>query len=487
MNCQAVNTKLVISHSHYLQIILYLQQTSKRTAQNQLNIQNLKLSTMSKKGYIISITIIGVFFFIFGFVTWLNGILIPYLKIACEITNFQSLFVAFAFYISYTVMALPSSWVLKKTGFKNGMSVGLIVMALGSLVFIPAAMTRTYGLFLAGLFIMGTGLAILQTASNPYITIIGPRETAARRISIMGICNKLAGAIAPLILAYFIFSDGDAFLKSLESMGDAARIAALDELASRVIGPYIVMAAVLLLLGLLIRFAPLPEIEDEEETEEELAAIAGKTHIFQFPHLILGAVALFFYVGIEVIAGDTIIRYGMTLDVPIESAKYFTSLVLVAMVIGYIIGIILIPKVISQKNLLALSAISGLVFTGIALMMPAAAAIRFPFVDLMTFARVELILPYSVLFIALLGISNAIVWPAIWPLAIHGLGRFIKTGSALLIMSIAGGALLPLLWGYLTDIWSAQQAYWIGIPCYLFILYFALFGHKMKRWRLGGH
>lgn len=437
---------------------------------------------MKQKGYIISITIIGIFFFIFGFVTWLNGILIPYLKIACEITNFQSLFVAFAFYISYTVMALPSSWILKKTGFKKGMSVGLLVMALGSLAFIPAAMTRTYSLFLTGLFIMGTGLAILQTASNPYITIIGPRETAAKRISIMGICNKLAGAIAPLVLAYFIFSDGDAFIKSLEGMDAAARAIALDGLAGRVIGPYVVMSIVLFFLGLLIRFAPLPEIEAEKETEEELASIAGRTNIFQFPHLILGVIALFFYVGIEVVAGDTIIRYGMALKVPLESAKYFTSLVLIGMIIGYVIGILLIPKVISQKNLLALSAVSGLVFTGLAIMIPASAAIRFPFIDLMTFARVELVLPYTVLFIALLGISNAIVWPAIWPLAIHGLGRFIKTGSALLIMAIAGGALLPLAWGKLTDVWSAQQAYWIAVPCYLFILYYAVYGYKVKRW-----
>ena len=442
---------------------------------------------MSKKAYLISITIIGAFFFIFGFVTWLNGILIPYLKIACEISNFQSLFVAFAFYISYTVMALPSSWILKKTGFKNGMSVGLLVMALGSLIFVPAAMTRTFGLFLTGLFVMGTGLAILQTASNPYITIIGPRETAAKRISIMGICNKLAGAIAPLILAYFIFSDGDAFIKSLEGLDATARATALDGLAGRVIGPYIVMTVVLFLLGLLIRFAPLPSVEDEEESTEELAAIAGKTSILHFPHLILGAVALFFYVGIEVIAGDTIIRYGMALQMPIESAKYFTSLVLVAMVIGYIIGIILIPKILSQRHLLAVSALSGILFTLLAIFTPASAMISFPFMDLMTFQKVELMLPFTVLFVALLGISNAIVWPAIWPLAIHGLGRFIKTGSALLIMAIAGGALLPLIWGYLSDTVGAQQAYWIGVPCYLFILYFAVSGYKVKNWSLSGH
>ncbi len=441
-------------------------------------------AALSRKDYFISITIIGIFFFIFGFVTWLNGILIPYLKIACELTNFQALFVAFAFYISYTVMALPSSWILKKTGFKNGMMVGLMVMALGSLVFIPAAFTRAYSVFLSGLFIMGTGLAILQTASSPYITIIGPRESAARRISIMGICNKLAGAIAPLVLAYFIFSDGDAFIKSLSGLDETARATALDGLARRVINPYLVMSAVLFLLGLMIRFAPLPEIESESESEEELSEIAGRKSIFQFPHLILGVIALFFYVGIEVIAGDTIIRYGLALNIPLESAKYYTSLVLIAMVIGYILGIILIPKVLSQKGMLALSAVIGLVFTALALIVPASDAIRFPFFDLMTFHKVDLVLPYTVLFIALLGLANAIVWPAIWPLAIHGIGKFIKTGSALLIMAIAGGAILPLVWGKLSDVWSAQQAYWIAVPCYLIILCYAIYGYKIKKWRI---
>jgi glucose/galactose transporter len=441
-------------------------------------------SVSSGQNYVMSIGIIGAFFFIFGFVTWLNGILIPYFKTACELTNFQSTFVAFAFYISYTVMALPSAWILKKTGFKSGMMVGLMVMALGSLVFIPAAMTRTYGLFLLGLFIMGTGLAILQTASNPYITIIGPRETAARRISIMGICNKLAGAIAPLILAYFIFSDGDAFIKSLEGLEGTARAAALDGLARRVIGPYAIMSLMLFLLGLMIRFAPLPEIEAESGEGEEGANASAKKNIFQFPHLILGVLTLFFYVGVEVIAGDTIIRYGQAIGVPLASAKYFTSLVLVAMVLGYIMGILMIPKALSQKALLTISALSGLAFTTIALSVPVTSVMRIPFIDLMTFQGVELVLPYSVLFIALLGISNAIVWPAVWPLAIHGLGKFIKTGSALLIMGIAGGAIMPLIWGKLTDVWTPQLAYLVAIPCYLFILYFAVYGYKVKSWKI---
>ncbi|MFH1296867.1 MAG: sugar MFS transporter [Bacteroidota bacterium] len=441
--------------------------------------------TISSRNYILSITIIGIFFFIFGFVTWLNGILIPYLKISCELSDFQALFVAFAFYISYTVMALPSAWILKKTGFKNGMMVGLWVMALGTLFFIPAALIRTYSVFLLGLFILGTGLAILQTASNPYITIIGPRESAARRISIMGICNKVAGAIAPLVLAYFILHDGDAFLLSLGTMDDETRNLALDGLARRVIKPYLVMTGVLFVLGLIIRYAPLPEVELEQDPDTDSSYAASRNSILQFPHLVLGVLTLFFYVGAEVIAGDTIIRYGHSIGVPLESAKYYTSLVLLAMVLGYILGIITIPKILSQKNALAWSGILGILFTILAIVVPAGSAISFRFFDMMNLRSVELVLPYTVLFIALLGLANALVWPAVWPLAIHDLGRFIKTGSALLIMGIAGGAILPLLWGYLSDAWSSQQAYWLAVPCYLFIVYYAWWGHKVRRWGRG--
>ena len=416
-------------------------------------------SISSKKSYILSITIIGVLFFIFGFITWLNGILIPYLQIACELTDFQAFFVVFAFYISYTVMALPSSWVLKKTGFKSGMMLGLIVMSIGALMFIPAAMTRVYAFFLLGLFVMGTGLAVLQTASNPYITIIGPIESAAKRISIMGICNKVAGALAPLVLAYFVLSDGDAFVDSLNAMDASAKAIALDELAARVINPYIVIAVVLFLLGLMIRFSPLPEIDEpEEEVNDETS---NKTSIMQFPHLILGVLALFFYVGAEVIAGDTIIRYGITLGISIETAKLFTSYTLAAMIVGYIIGIICIPKYISQKKALEISAILGVVFTLGAIFSSAMA---------------------SVTFVALLGLANALVWPAIWPLAIADLGKFIKTGSALLIMAICGGALLPLVWGKLTVIFNSQDAYWVLIPCYIFIYMFATRWHKLRSW-----
>lgn len=418
---------------------------------------------MKKSSTFFPLLIVGALFFILGFITWLNGLLIPYLKTACELTNFQALFVAFAFYISFTLMALPSSWILKKIGFKNGMSLGLFIMAIGALIFIPAADTRDYNFFLAGLFVLGTGIALLQTAVNPYVTILGPMESAAKRISMMGIANKVAGVIAPLALAYFIVKDSDdAMIKSLETVSAEVKTQLLNEMAHRVIMPYIFMAGVLFLLALAIRFINLPDINAEESHDESKTSVTDeKTSVFQFPYLILGVITLFFYVGVEVIAGDTIIRYGESMGIELSRAKVFTSYTLAAMLVGYVIGIILIPKYLSQKMALQISAILGVVFSLGAI-----------FTSGFT----------SVFFIAILGLANALVWPAVWPLAIHGLGKFINTGSALLIMAISGGAILPLIWGKISDLSSPREAYWIMIPAYLFIYFFAVKGHKIKSW-----
>jgi MFS transporter, FHS family, L-fucose permease len=434
---------------------------------------------IGRKDYFFSITIIGLFFFIFGFVTWLNGILIPFLRTACELNDFQAYFVTFAFYFAYFVMALPSSAVLKKTGFKNGMSLGLWVMAAGALIFVPAAMTRTFGLFLLGLFVEGTGLALLQTASNPYITIIGPPESAAKRISIMGIANKFAGVIAPIILASIILKDSKILEEKLsQSQSLSVRNILLDELAGRVILPYIGMAVILVMLGLLLRYAHLPEIDTDAEDESKNYGNTKKTSIWQFPHLIFGVVALFFYVGVEVIAGDTIIRYGQSIGIPMDSARYFTSLTLMSMIMGYIIGIICIPRYITQITALKICTIIGVIFSLGAVMVPTQFVLTIPFIDIITFRSIELVLPITVLFVALLGFANALVWPAIWPLAILGLGKYTKTGSAMLIMAIAGGALLPLLYGKMAVLFSTQLAYWICVPSYLIIMYYAFIGHK---------
>lgn len=419
--------------------------------------------TTQKKSSLTAILILGAFFFIFGFVTWLNGTLIQYLKIACELTYTQALFVTFAFYISYFVMALPSSWILKQTGFKKGMMLGLFVMAVGAFVFIPAVTTRNYNLFLIGLFIIGTGLSILQTASNPYVTIVGPIESAAKRISIMGICNKVAGVLAPIVLSAIVLKDADVLIKKLETMSADEKIIQLTELSSRVIMPYTVMGIILVVLGVLVYFSPLPEIEEENESVSEEISAEGKSSVFEFPNLVLGVLALFLYVGVEVMAGDTIGPYGQSQNIPLEEAKYFTSLTLIAMVIGYLAGIFCIPKLISQSKALTFSAITGIVFSlGV----------------VFTHGYV------SVLFIALLGLANALMWPAIWPLAIGGLGKFTKTGSAMLIMAIAGGALLPLAYAQLAEMKSIghTNAYMILIPCYFFILFYSVKGYKISKW-----
>ncbi|MBL7813086.1 MAG: sugar MFS transporter [Bacteroidetes bacterium] len=405
------------------------------------------------------ILILGALFFLFGFVTWLNGTLIPYLKLACELNNFQSMLVAFAFYISYFVMALPSSFVLQKTGLRRGMMLGLIIMAVGALIFIPAAQLREYGLFLLGLFVIGSGLSLLQTASNPYITIVGPIESAARRISIMGICNKVAGVLAPLILGALILADADKLEHSLLIAPEGKKEMFLDELAGRVILPYTAMAGILVLLAVFVRMSPLPELEIENEDKK---SGKGQGSVLSHPQLVLGVIALFLYVGAEVIAGDTIGSFGRSQGIPLSESRAFTSYTLIAMVVGYIIGIAAIPRWLSQQRALAFSAVTGIVFTLLAVSSSGY---------------------WAVLWIALLGLANALVWPAIWPLALDGVGKQLKTGSALLIMAIAGGALLPLLYGKLADLAAigSQKAYLMLIPCYLFILYFAVSGYKLRR------
>jgi glucose/galactose transporter len=408
-----------------------------------------------------AIIIIGILFFVFGFVTWLNGTLIPFLKLACQLENdIQAFFVTFAFYMAYFFLAIPSSLILKKTGFKNGMALGLLVMAAGSLIFVPAANARSFGLFLTGLFVQGMGLALLQTASNPYISIVGPIESAAKRISIMGICNKIAGMLSPVILGALVLKNATGIEEQVAKATDASvKEDLLNQLATRVISPYVVMSIVLTLLALMIKKSSLPEIDIDKEDSESSTLVIKKTSVFQFKHLLLGVLCLFLYVGVEVMAGDAIGAYGRELGMPLDETKYFTAFTLFSMLAGYVIGIITIPKYISQQNALAVSAVLGIIFS-IAVFVTNGYA--------------------SITFIALLGLANALMWPAIFPLAINGLGKFTKTGSALLIMGIAGGALLPLLYTTLKDkgIFSNAQSFLTCmLPSYLYILYYATKGY----------
>ncbi|KAA6436958.1 sugar MFS transporter [Dyadobacter flavalbus] len=400
--------------------------------------------------YLGPLLIIGLLFFVMGFITWVNGTLITFFKKAFSLDNTSSYLVTFAFFISYTVMAIPCSMVVKKTGFKNGMSLALLVMAAGTLIFIPAAEMASYPLFLVGLFTIGIGLTVLQTASNPYATILGPRESAAQRISIMGIANKGAGIISQIVIGKLLLAGA--------TSGDPK------EQLDKVVVPYLILTAVLVGFALLIWFTKgLVEVsEEEDEPSATQQTAVQKTSVFQYPNLVLGVLALFCYVGVEVVAADTIINYGVSLGIPEDEARIFGAYTLGGMMFGYVLGIVLIPKFVSQQAYMIFSAFLGVAVTLIAI-----------FTSGFT----------SVMCIAVLGFANAVIWPALWPLALSGLGKFTKIASALLVMGISGGAVVPLIYGGIADsIGSTQKAYWILVPLYLFILYFGLVGHKKKSW-----
>jgi glucose/galactose transporter len=434
-------------------------------------------SSLSKRNFILSMSILAFMYFIFGFVSWVNAILIPYFKIACELTGFESYLVAFAFYIAYFVMSAPGALLLKKAGFKRGIMLGFFALALGALLFVPAALTRTYGIFLVGLFTMGTGLAILQTAANPYVTLIGPLDRAVQRMSIMGVCNKFAGIVSPLIFAAFTLKATDRELfAALPAMSEAARSLALDELIRRVILPYGCLSVLLASVGLFIRYSVLPEINTEEENSESSGAArsgkanAGKTGVLQFPYLVLGAVALFLHVGTQVIAIDTVIGYANSMGMDLISAKIFPSLTLAATITGYVAGICCIPRFISQTRSLQACTVMGLVLSLCILLVPGT----------MMFKGHEIAV--SIGFVVLLGLPNALIYAGIWPLAIRNLGRFTKTGSSILIMGLAGNAILPLIYGYCADSQGTRQAYWVLIPCFLYLVFYAFCGHKITSW-----
>lgn len=431
----------------------------------------VEVSALSKRDTTVSIMIIAVLFFIFGFVSWVNAILIPYFKIACELTNFQSYLVTFAFYISYFIMALPAAYLLKRVGFKKGMMIGFWIMALGAFTFIPAAQLRTYSIFLLGLFTLGIGLAILQTAANPYITVLGPQENAAQRISIMGICNKGAGILAPILFAAVILKATDTELFSeLPTMSEVEKNAALDEFIRRVIVPYACVGGALILLGLMIRYSVLPEIDTEHESTAVAEANASRNSILQFPHLVLGAFAIFLHVGTQVIAIDTIIGYATSMGIDLLEAKAFPSYTLAVTIIGYLAGIAMIPKLISQRNALRVCTTLGLLFS-IAI--------------LTVHGPVHLFGHHSdasLWFVVLLGLANSLVWAGIWPLALDGLGRFTKVGASVMIMGLCGNAIIPLFYGHMADLYDVNTAYIVLIPCYLYLMFYAFHGHRIRRW-----
>jgi glucose/galactose transporter len=406
------------------------------------------------------IFVIGMLFFIFGFVTWLNGPLIAFVQVAFRLSDVGAFLIPMAFYLSYFFLAIPASWILKSTGMKRGMALGLFVMAIGAVVFGQFTSMRVYPGALGGLFIIGAGLALLQTAANPYISILGPIDSAAQRVAFMGICNKTAGALAPWVIGTLVLSGiGSIQQQVLAAPTPEARDALLDAFAHKVYVPYLVMAGILVVLAVWVVRSNLPEVQSSTANAALEPGADEHARLLHFPHLWFGVLCLFIYVGVEVMAGDAIGTYGRAFGLPLDETKFFTSFTLVAMLAGYIAGLTLIPRYVSQERYLAGSAL-------LAVALSVGAFLTQGYV--------------SVGFVAALGFANAMMWPTIFPLAIRYLGRYTEFGSALLIMGIAGGAVIPQIFVNLKQHFDFQWVFLLlMVPCYLYILFYALYGNRV--------
>lgn len=431
----------------------------------------MTMSNDKPKSSVVPMAIVAVLFFILGFATWLNGSLMPYLKQILQLSPFQASLILFSFYIAVTFTALPSAAIIRKIGYKNGMALGMATMMIAGLLFIPAAKTQTFALFLFAQLVMGAGQTLLQTAVNPYVVRLGPEESAAARISIMGILNKGAGVIAPMVFTALILSN------FTHLVGKELSPTEINEMANSLVYPYLGMALFIGLLAFAVKKSALPELE--KEADEEEASEGQIKQALSHPNLALGVLAIFFYVAVEVIAGDTIGTFALSLGV--ENYSVMTSYTMICMVVGYILGIALIPKYISQAKALMVSAVLGTLLS-LGVLFGSNESFIIANSLLVPFGGAQL--PDTLLMIAFLGLANAIVWPAVFPLALSGMGKLTSTGSALLVMGISGGAFGPLFWGLASGTSFGQQGgYIVMLPCYLFILFYAVKGHKMKSWK----
>ncbi len=393
------------------------------------------------KNFILPLMIIASMFSVLGFAVGINAFFVPFVKAAFNISTAESYMVTTATFSAFLLFGIPSGKILQNIGYKRTMFFSFLLMALGMYLLIPAAKWISFPIFLFALFVNGMGQTLLNTAVNPYITILGPEKSAAKRISIMGMCNKLSFGLAPIVLAIFM---------------DTINIQLND-----VIIPFYIITGILILLGILSYFAPLPEVKavGEVEIDNTTEDATTKTSILQFPHLLLGALSIFFYVGAENIVLVSIIDYAIEIGLP--SPERFTLIASAGYILGYLAGIILIPKILSQTNAMKICVSLGLVSIVLVVFLPGR---------------------LSIWFVAILGLSNSLIWPAIWPMALADLGKLTKKGSSLLVMGIAGGGVLPPVLGLLKDQFlSYQQAYWMLLPLYAFFLYYAIKGHKIRK------
>lgn len=393
--------------------------------------------------YTLPLAIIGSMFFIVGFALGINSYLIPLLQSTLEVSSGMSYLLIASTFCAFLLFSYPAAKIIGKIGYKKTMSLSFVLFAVAFVLFIPSAKGESLPLFIFASFLSGVANTVLQTAINPYVTILGPMESGARRMSLMGICNSMAWAAAPVFLATII--------------GKSIDEAVLTDITT----PFIIIIFIFVVLGIFTLFAPLEEVKatgEDESQADDCPYAAGKTSIWQFPHLILGALAMFFYTGVETLALSSVVDYANSLHLP--NPQVYALWPSIGMAIGYILGIIFIPRFISQVKALRICCWLAVIGTLLIVLTPSHVSI------------------WCVAFIAL---ACSLMNPAIWPLAITDLGRFTKVGSSLVVASFGGGALIPLIFGFLKDGIGNQAAYWICLPCYLFIFYYAYVGYRIRK------
>ncbi|NEW82351.1 MAG: sugar MFS transporter [Mariniphaga sp.] len=413
-----------------------------------------KQFSLKRKKLLIPLLIVGFLFFVIGFEVGISGFLTPFLQDALNLSVTESYLAIVAIFSAFVVFGTPAGWIVKQVGFKASMVIAFFILAFGMIMIVPSANMASFPIFLLALFTGGIGNALMQASLNPYVTLMGPHESATSRLCFMGIMNKLAWWIGPVFLGLFLD------LKNVH--------------LSHLSLPFYIVTGILVILGILMYFAPLPEVKakGENEHDENFSSTyaSGKSNIFQMPHLMLGVLAFFFYVGVETLPMATIINFAKAVfGVNVENPEGYVKYVPIGMFIGYFFGLVVIPGIISQSNALKLFTVFGLIAAFCVIFLSGKMAV------------------YS---LAGIGFANSIIGVAIWPLAIVDLGKFTKKGASFMVMGIVGGAVLPFIFGILIDKFKSgavstindyQSAYWIFIPAYLFIFYFATLGYKIRR------
>lgn len=397
--------------------------------------------TKNTKSFALPLAFVGIMFFAIGFALGINSFLIPVLKDTLSLPSGVAYLLLAATFVPFILFGYPASKTIATIGYKKTMALSFLIFAIGFVLFVLSAKMESFSLFLLASFVSGAANAYLQASVNPYITILGPMESAAKRMSIMGICNKLAWPVAPLFFSLLV--------------ADKTNIQISDLFL-----PFYIIIGVFLILGVMSLLAPLPEVKaagEEGSSVGECPYAEKKTSIWQFPHLLLGALTLFIYVGVETLSLSTAVDFAKSLG--LENPDFYAWIPSIGMVIGYICGVILIPKYLTQDLAMRICACIGIVGSLVLVLLPGA---------------------ISIWAIFLLALGCSLMWPALWPLAMADLGRFTKSGSALLTMAIVGGAVVPTIFGFLQGSVGTQSAYWICLPCFVFILYYGIAGYKIR-------